>query len=239
VLEEQERLKRVQEEELCAARQRHVALQRQVQKIQAQREDLLAEEAAVAEDLLDHGDILMTTTVQGPALVEREDIQRFPMYKHPEEVYPQRMPPTREPRRTTQQAEKGVSNPVFGEEYGCTEFFYRYDLRMDDLPENTEVASGMLNLAEEVWSSIISHDTDAMIFPFLEIHQHESPPLMREKEYFPKTLMEFKRYFNRANPNTNGGEHWMSFLLAHNVPFESIKEEIGWQWREIKCMIWG
>jgi len=31
----------------------------------------------------------------------------------------------------------------------------------------------------------------------------------------------------------------MSFLMAHNTLFEDIKEEVGWRWKEIKCMIWG
>jgi len=109
---------------------------------------------------------------------------------------------------------------------------------MDDLLANTEVATIMFNCASDVWRSNMETDKDAMIFPFLELHRGKYQPL-NDDGMFPSNLMEFKKYFNRADPNTRGGDHWMSFLMAHNTQFEDIKEEAGWRWREIKCMIWG
>jgi len=67
---EQEKLTKLQDEERNATRKRHEDLHKWVQQLQAQLDGLMAEEAAVAEDLLDQGDMLEARTTQGPALVE-------------------------------------------------------------------------------------------------------------------------------------------------------------------------
>jgi len=76
-------------------------------------------------------------------------VAHFPQYKRPKDVYPQWKLPTREPSHTSKQAEYSVKSLVF-KEYKGMKFFYWYDLKMDDLPANTEVATVMLNLASDV-----------------------------------------------------------------------------------------
>jgi len=55
---EQEKLRKFQDEERNATRKRREDLHKQVQQLQAQLDGLMAEEAAVVEDLLDQGDML-------------------------------------------------------------------------------------------------------------------------------------------------------------------------------------
>jgi len=150
---EQERL-RIQEEEVREkTKQKHDDLHQQVKELQAQLDELLAQEAVVADELLDQGEMLMTRTTQGPALIEREDVIQFPRYKRPKEVYPQRMPPSRAPPRKHRHAEQGVAFPVFSTKIKQTKYLLRYDLKMDDLPANTEVATLLMKQAKYVWSS--------------------------------------------------------------------------------------
>ena len=51
---------------------------------------------------------------------------------------------------------------------------------------------------------------------------------------FPKkNLPAFKRYFNQANPEAQGGDFYSSVAILHNVLFVEIMNEIGWKLRDI------
>jgi len=71
--EEKERLTKLRDEERAVTRKRHKDLHYRVQQLQAQLDGLMAEDAAVAEDLLDQGEMLEARTIQGPALVDTRD----------------------------------------------------------------------------------------------------------------------------------------------------------------------
>jgi len=181
---EQEGLKELRDKERAVTRKKHEDLHYWVQQLQAQLDGLMAKEAGVAENLLDQGEMLEAQTIQGRALVEGQDVVHFPEHKRPKEFYPQQKPPTQELPRTSKQAEYGIKSSVFLK-YRRTKFFYRYELRMDDLPANMEVATIMFNRASDVWRSIVETDKDAMIFPFLELHRRKYRPLNDDGKFPP------------------------------------------------------
>ena len=139
------------------------------------------------------------------------------------------------PTRTLQQATEGVSLPVF-----CgtlpRKYLYRYDLKLQ-VPASEDAVSALLQMAKAFWVQILATDNNAVLVPWLEEHQHESP-LLTSPMKFPTTLGNFKKYFSRAQPNTHGQTLYVSILMAHNMPFSDIMENIWWWLSEKNFGLW-
>jgi hypothetical protein len=60
-------------------------------------------------------------------------------------------------------------------------------------------------------------------------------PLMGVKDSIPDTVSKLKKYMKNATPRMNGGSYFIQAMLAYNVTFEEITEDIKWCWQEFGC----
>jgi hypothetical protein len=113
---------------------------------------------------------------------------------------------------------------------------FRYDLKLQ-IPASDEAVSTLIQTAKAFWAQILDTDKSAALVPWTVEHQKENP-LLFDLTRFPTTLGLLKRYFTRAQPSTSGQTLYVSILMAHNIPFTDIMENVRWWLIEKKFGLW-
>jgi hypothetical protein len=140
-----------------------------------------------------------------------------------------------EPHRDFRQAREGVALPVFKGTLP-RKYLYRYDLKLQ-VPPSDDAVTALIQMAKAFWAQVLEVDKAAALAPWLEEHQNDNPLLFNLMR-FPMTLGLLKKYFSRAQPSTSGQTLYVSILMAHDVPFEEIMENVRWWLQEKKCGLW-
>jgi hypothetical protein len=138
-------------------------------------------------------------------------------------------------RRDFRQAVEGVTLPVFRGTLP-RQYLFRYDLKLQ-IPANEEAVSTLIQTAKAFWAQILDTDKSAALVPWAEEHQKENP-LLFDLTRFPTTLGLLKRYFTRAQPSTSGQTLYVSILMAHDMSFPDIMENVRWWLIEKKFGLW-
>lgn len=139
------------------------------------------------------------------------------------------------PRRDLRCAREGVALPVFKGTLP-RKFLYRYDVKLS-VPANENAVATLIQTARTFWMQVLEADKAAALVPWAEEHQSENPLILNLLR-FPTTPGLLKRYFSRAQPSTSSQTLYVSILLAHDLPFDEIMENIRWWLIERKCGMW-
>ena len=130
---------------------------------------------------------------------------------------------------------EGITLPVF---WGTLprKFLFRYDLKLQ-VPASEDPVAALIQSAKAFWAQMVDTDKTAVLVPWAEEHQKDNP-LLASLTKFPTMLGVFKKYFSRAQPNTRGQTLYVSILMAHNMPFSEIMENIRWWLSKKKFGLW-
>jgi hypothetical protein len=137
--------------------------------------------------------------------------------------------------RSLLQAKEGIDLPVFR---GILprQYLYRYDIKLQ-VPESSDAVAMLVQVAKNFWTQILAVDKSAVLVPWTTDHQTDGS-LVTSLTKFPNLLSPFRKYFPRTNPNTKGMTLYTSMLMAHNLPYEDIMENIRWWLNEKRYGMW-
>jgi hypothetical protein len=139
------------------------------------------------------------------------------------------------PRIDLRHAVEGLKLPIFRGTLP-RKFLYRYDLKLQ-VPSSEDAVAALIQAAKAFWAQMVETDKTAVLAPYAQEHQNDNP-LLSNMAKFPTTLSALKKYFARAQPNTKGQTLYVSILMAHNIPYEEIMENIRWWLGEKKFGLW-
>jgi hypothetical protein len=127
------------------------------------------------------------------------------------------------PRKDLRQAVEGLKLPIF---QGTLprKYLYQYDLKLQ-VPASEDPVAALIQVAKAFWAQMIETDKMVALAPYAQEHQQDNPLLLSLAK-FPTTLSVLKKYFTRAQPNTEGQILYVSILMAHNTPYDEIMENI-------------
>jgi hypothetical protein len=127
--------------------------------------------------------------------------------------------------RSLLQAKEGIDLPVFRGTLP-RQYLYRYDIKLQ-IPESCDAVAMLVQVAKNFWTQILAVDKSAVLVPWATDHQMDGS-LVTSLTKFPNLLSTFRKYFPRTNPNIKGMTLYTSMLMAHNLPYEDIMENIRW-----------
>jgi hypothetical protein len=92
-------------------------------------------------------------------------------------------------------------------------------------------------VAQGFWFQVQDTDKEAVLVPWAVEHIGQHPLVMKMEE-FPMALMNFQKYFPWAQPSSEGVTMYTSILMAHDMLFEDMMENIGWWMKERGFSLW-
>jgi hypothetical protein len=99
------------------------------------------------------------------------------------------------------------------------------------------VAAAIIQVVQGFWFQVKETDNRAVLVPWAAEHLGEHP-LVTKMADFLMALMTFRKYFPRAQPRSEGLTLYTSILMAHDVSFEDMTENIGWWMKERNFGLW-
>jgi hypothetical protein len=132
-------------------------------------------------------------------------------------------------------AVEGLKLPIFRGTLP-RKYLYRYNLKLQVLASKDPVAV-LIQAAKAFWGQMMETDKMVALAPYAQEHQQDNPLLLSLAK-FPTMLSMLKKYFTRAQPNTKRQMLYVSILMAHNIPYDEIMENIWWWLSEKKCGLW-
>ena len=143
-------------------------------------------------------------------------------HKGPEEQFNENRLPTQRPSRRTKLA-------------NLARYDWKLKVRQDTA---TEAFNRMRDAAVNHMTELKKNaDASVALFPFHKANKNL--PAITDPLMIPKTLAEFRKYFDDAWVLVKGGYKYVKVLMGHNQTFSTIQENMGHIWRATETGCWA